>query len=129
MMKKQITFSRFGFALLLLFTAFNLQGQQLVLSSNWKMQMASKVAQTPNIVSTAGFSSDKWFSATVPGTALTTLVNNHVYPEPLYGENNRPQNIPDSLSRISYWYRTTFDVPTSFIGKNVWLNFDGINYA
>lgn len=128
-MKKQITFNRFGFALLLLFAAFKVHGQQAIISANWKMQMASKVAQAPNIVSSAGFSPDKWFSATIPETALTTLVNNHVYPEPLYGENNRPQNIPDSLCRISYWYRTTFDVPASFKGKNTWLNFDGINYA
>ncbi|MGI4729949.1 MAG: glycosyl hydrolase 2 galactose-binding domain-containing protein [Janthinobacterium lividum] len=128
-MNKQITFNRFGFALLLLFASFRAQGQQVIISANWKMQMASKVAQAPNVVSAARFSSNKWFNATIPETALTTLVNNHVYPEPLYGENNRPQSIPDSLSRISYWYRTTFDVPASFNGKNVWLNFDGINYA
>jgi beta-galactosidase/beta-glucuronidase len=60
---------------------------------------------------------------------LTTLVNNHVYPEPLYGENNRPEVIPDSLVHTSYWYRTTVDVPKSYKGRRVWLNFDGINYS
>ncbi len=38
-----------------------------------------------------------WYAATVPGTVLTTLVNDHVYPEPLYGENDRPEIIPESL--------------------------------
>jgi beta-galactosidase/beta-glucuronidase len=128
-MKKQTIFYQFNFALILLSIALKAHGQQVVISSNWKMQMASKVAQTPNIVSNAEFSPNKWFSATIPETALTTLVNNHVYPEPLFGENNRPQSIPDSLSRISYWYRTKFDVPASFNRKNVWLNFDGINYG
>ncbi|MGI4749772.1 MAG: glycosyl hydrolase 2 galactose-binding domain-containing protein [Janthinobacterium lividum] len=128
-MKKQIIFKRFNLALVLLLVTFKVQGQQAVISSNWKMQLASKVTQAANIVSEAGFAPNKWFSATIPETALTTLVNNHVYPEPLYGENNRPQSIPDSLSRISYWYRTVFDVPTSFNEKNIWLNFDGINYA
>ena len=70
-----------------------------------------------------------WFRAVVPGTVLTTLVANHVYPEPLYGENNRPTVIPESLSRTSYWYRTTTVVPRAFSGRRVWLNFDGVNYV
>jgi len=56
-------------------------------------------------------------------------VNNHVYPEPLYGENNRPETIPESLARSSYWYRTQIEVPKSYKGHHVWLNFDGINYS
>jgi beta-mannosidase len=69
-----------------------------------------------------------WYRATVPGTVLTTLVNNGVYPEPLYGENNRPNIIPESLCRTSYWYRTEIDVPGTYAGRHVWLTFDGINY-
>jgi Exo-beta-D-glucosaminidase Ig-fold domain/Glycosyl hydrolases family 2/Glycosyl hydrolases family 2, TIM barrel domain/Glycosyl hydrolases family 2, sugar binding domain len=56
-------------------------------------------------------------------------VNAGVYPEPLYGENNRPDKIPDSLSRTPYWYRTVFEVPKSYGGKHVWLNFEGINFS
>ena len=58
----------------------------------------------------------------------TRLVKNGVYPEPLYGENNRPNIIPESLARTNYWYRTTFTVPQSYAGRHIWLNFDGINY-
>lgn len=60
---------------------------------------------------------------------MTTLVNNQVYPEPLYGENNRPDKIPDSLCRTSYWYRTVFTAPAAYSGKRIWLNFEGINYT
>ncbi|HKV98572.1 MAG TPA: glycoside hydrolase family 2 TIM barrel-domain containing protein [Vicinamibacterales bacterium] len=70
-----------------------------------------------------------WYRATVPGTVLTTLVDNGVYPEPLYGENNRPNIIPESLCRTSYWYRTEIDVPASYDRRRVWLTFDGINYV
>jgi beta-mannosidase len=73
-------------------------------------------------------SSRAWYRATVPGTVLTTLVDNGVYPEPLYGENNRPNIIPESLCRASYWYRTEVDVPASYGRRRVWLTFDGINY-
>lgn len=69
-----------------------------------------------------------WFNATVPGTVLTSLVNDGVYPEPLYGENDRPDKIPDNLCRTSYWYRTQFLVPPEDDGRHVWLNFHGINY-
>jgi len=75
-----------------------------------------------------GPSSHAWYRATVPGTVLSTLVDNHVYPEPLYGENNRPNIIPESLCRTSYWYRTEIDVPRDYAGRRVWLTFDGINY-
>jgi hypothetical protein len=41
--------------------------------------------------------------ATVPGTVLANLVNDGVYPEPLYGESNRPDKIPESLNKTPYW--------------------------
>jgi hypothetical protein len=87
------------------------------------------VNQSGTEVASTGFNTAGWFAATVPGTVLTTLVNDQVYPEPLYGENNRPEIIPESLARTSYWYRTPIDVPRSYAGRHIWLNFDGINYA
>ena len=100
----------------------------VILSSDWQMQDVAKVANPGEDVSSAKFEPANWYKATVPGTVLTSLVNDGVYPEPLYGENNRPDKIPESLCRTSYWYRTTFTVPPSYAGRRVWLNFDGINY-
>ena len=98
------------------------------LSSNWQLQEIAKVPNPGQQVSAASFQPAGWYKATVPGTVLTTLVNDGVYPEPLYGENNRPDKIPERLCRTSYWYRTTATVPESYSGHRVWLNFDGINY-
>jgi len=102
---------------------------QVVLSSGWQLQDAAKAMQPGAQVSSRGFDTSGWYTATVPGTVLTTLVNNHVYPEPLYGENNRPETIPDSLARASYWYRASIDVPQAYKNRRVWLNFDGVNYS
>jgi hypothetical protein len=102
---------------------------QVVIQSGWQMQDAAKATQAGAEISSAGYKPASWYSATVPGTVLTTLVNNHVYPEPLYGENNRPEVIPESLARTSWWYRTEIAVPRSYKKHRVWLNFDGINYA
>ena len=101
----------------------------LEISSDWQLQDIAKVTQSGADLSQAAFSPAGWNKATVPGTVLTSLVNDGIYPEPLYGENNRPDKIPESLCRTSYWYRTVFTVPADYAGKKIWLNFDGINYA
>ena len=65
---------------------------------------------------------------------LNSLVYNKKYPEPYYGLNNKIESnkIPD-ISKVgrefyTYWFRTEFEVPASFSGKNIWLQPDGINY-
>jgi hypothetical protein len=102
---------------------------QQPVAGGWQMQDVAKVPQTGAAVSAAGFQTAGWYKATVPGTVLTTLVNDHVYPEPTYGENERPETIPESLNKTSYWYRTEIPVPKSYAGKHVWLNFAGVNYS
>jgi len=97
--------------------------------SAWQLQYAAKTPQSGADIAAPGFSTTGWLPATVPGTVLTTLVNNRIYPEPLYGENNRPEVIPESLARQSYWYRTQIEIPRSYTGQRVWLNFEGINYS
>ena len=109
--------------------ASSMSPETLLLAKGWQLQDAAKVPQSGDEVASPTFDTKGWYTATVPGTVLTTLVNNHVYPEPLYGENNRPEVIPESLARTSYWYRTLIDVPKSYKNHHVWLNLDGINYS
>jgi Exo-beta-D-glucosaminidase Ig-fold domain/Glycosyl hydrolases family 2/Glycosyl hydrolases family 2, sugar binding domain/Glycosyl hydrolases family 2, TIM barrel domain len=101
----------------------------VTIDTGWQLQDTAKVPEIGAAVAAASYKAQGWYAATVPGTVLTTLVNNGVYPEPLYGENNRPDKIPDSLSRASYWYRTVVKVPKQYAGRRVWLNFDGINFS
>jgi hypothetical protein len=101
----------------------------VTISDSWQLQDAAKVPESAAVVAVESYKPRSWYTATVPGTVLTSLVNNGVYPEPLYGENNRPDKIPDSLSRMPYWYRTVFKIPKAYTGKHVWLNFDGINFS
>ncbi len=93
----------------------------------WQMQDVAKVAAPGPLVSSSKFKPANWYRATVPGTVLTTLVDNKVYPEPLYGENMRA--IPESLNKTSYWYRTEIKVPAANKGRHTWLHFAGINYG
>lgn len=98
-----------------------------ILSSDWQLQNTGSVTDPGSVISQPNYQPVGWYQAAVPGTVLTTLVNDGVYPEPLYGTNN--DNIPDGLCLASYWYRTTFVVPSSFSGNRTWLNFHGINYT
>jgi hypothetical protein len=101
----------------------------LTIDAGWQLQDAAKVPETGAAIALASYKPQSWYAATVPGTVLTSFVNDGVYPEPLYGENNRPDKIPDSLSRAPYWYRAVFKVPKAYAGRRVWLNFDGINFS
>jgi mannosylglycoprotein endo-beta-mannosidase len=114
------------FALLVVLIPASLFAQTQTIDG-WQMQDSAKVSAAAKIVSSAEFHPDGWYAATVPGTVLTTLVNNHVYPEPLYGENMRA--IPESLNKTSYWYRTTFAAPAGYKDRHIWLHFGGINYT
>jgi Glycosyl hydrolase 2 galactose-binding domain-like/Exo-beta-D-glucosaminidase Ig-fold domain/Malectin domain/Glycosyl hydrolases family 2/Glycosyl hydrolases family 2, TIM barrel domain len=97
------------------------------LDSGWVLQDAAKVPQTGDAISKTDFDSTGWHEATVPGTVLTSLVNDGVYPEPLYGLNNL--QIPDTLCRTPWWYRTSFTPPATYAGKQIWLTFNGINFS
>jgi len=79
--------------------ASSMSPETLLLAKGWQLQDAAKVPQSGDEVASPTFDTKGWYTATVPGTVLTTLVNNHVYPEPLYGENNRPEVIPESHRR------------------------------
>jgi hypothetical protein len=101
----------------------------LDLNSNWQLQDSAKVPDPAASVSSASYQSTGWLAATVPGTVLTSMVNDGVYPEPTYGENNRETIIPESLNKTSYWYRTTFTVPQNYAHHQIWIHFDGANFT
>lgn len=80
-------------------------------------------------ISKAGLNTKEWYNATVPGTIVTTLVDQEVFPDPAIGLNNL--KIPESLCRHNWWYRRSFILPPDFNtakGRNVFLELDGINH-
>ncbi|HEY3913734.1 MAG TPA: hypothetical protein VGN61_04535, partial [Verrucomicrobiae bacterium] len=103
-----------------------LSGNIITFNAGWEMAEAQKVNTNGAILSMPGVDTHDWYDATVPGTVLTTLVNEGVYPDPYFGLNNL--EIPESLNKQDYWYRTEFIVPSSFSGKQLALQFNGINY-
>ncbi len=64
--------------------------------------------------------------ATVPGTALTSYLNDGAIADPNFGENQYA--ISDSYFTADFWYRDEFMAPAVAAGRHAWLNFDGMNW-
>lgn len=99
---------------------------EYLISSGWEITEAVNVTAAPQSIFNASFNTSHWYNAKVPGTVLTTLVDQGVYPDPYFGLNNL--YIPDSLCRMDWWYRLQFRLPDNCSGKTLWLLFNGINY-
>ena len=99
---------------------------EYALKNGWLLSAASDLKAKAEKVSQSGLNTKAWFNATVPGTVLTTLVQQGVYPDPYFGINNL--SIPDSLCRKDWWYRSSFNLPANKQQSLTWLKFKGINY-
>src|ERR1035437_832788 len=98
----------------------------LKLAGGWRLVNQASIPDKAAAVSTCGYDDSKWLIATVPGTILTSYLNLGAVPDPFYG--NDLAQISDFFSHTSWWYRNELELPASYMGKRVWLNFDGINY-
>ncbi len=103
-----------------------INGWECKLSKGWRLIEAEKVALNSASIFSSSFDNLDWYNATVPGTVLTTLVDQGVYADPFWGLNNL--TIPDSLCRMDWIYRNDFTIPSSNKGKRIKLIFNGINY-
>ena len=115
----------------------------VVLREGWSLQSSAKVEAKGEVISTPQFSPTGWHEATVPTTVVSALVKDKTLPDPFPGMSLRDfagmnypigQNFsniamaPDSPYAVSWWYRKAFEIPVSYKGKTIWLNFRGINY-
>jgi exo-1,4-beta-D-glucosaminidase len=115
---------------------------KIFLHEGWALQSSCLFLARGEQISTPGFRTNGWHSATVPTTVVSALVADKTYPDPYYGKNLR--DIPgttypigknfsllsmpqDSPFRCPWWYRIEFTLPASYKGRRVWLHFGGIN--
>ncbi len=101
------------------------------LNSGWKCAPISSVKNSGAELSSPGFELGSWMPATVPGTVLTTLLNNKKVPDPFFGMNN--EQIPDIYKTgrdyYTYWFVKDFKEATPAKGNQVYLNLRGVNYS
>jgi mannosylglycoprotein endo-beta-mannosidase len=119
------------FITVLLLSVVPLWAQTTELDKGWKAVRASEIKVDGYTLTKEMPDLSGWLDATVPGTVLTTLLNNNLIPDPYFGLNN--EKIPDISTAgrdyYTYWFFNHFSTQGISEEKQVWLNFRGINYA
>ncbi|MBE0674161.1 MAG: glycosyl hydrolase [Bacteroidales bacterium] len=118
-------------ALLLLTVAGTAAAQRFDLDKGWKAKRITDTGPDGIELSFNFEPDDTWLDATVPGTILTTLLNNGLVPDPFIGLNNAL--IPD-ISEVgrdyySYWFYNSFFTQEFQPDQQIWLEFRGVNYS
>jgi mannosylglycoprotein endo-beta-mannosidase len=101
------------------------------LNSGWKCAAIGNVKNNGYELSNTNFNVSSWMPATVPGTVLTTLLNNKKVPDPFFGMNN--EQIPDiyktGAEYYTYWFVKDFKETSVTKNDQIYLDFRGVNYS
>lgn len=118
--------------LLTLFLGLFVKGQtqnRYELNSDWQCANISTIKEKGEVLSQPTYQTTGWMKATVPGTVLTTMLNNQQVANPFYGMNN--QYIPDIYHTgndyYTYWFVKDF-AESAKGDEQVWLQLRGVNY-
>ncbi|MGH2563063.1 MAG: glycoside hydrolase family 2 protein [Ginsengibacter sp.] len=105
--------------------------QQYELNTGWQCINIKNIKDNGEKISSPSYKLKGFIQATVPGTVLTTMLNNKMVPDPFYGMNN--EKIPDiyytGRDYYTYWFVKDFTEKTNNNEEQVWLHFRGINYS
>ena len=131
----QLNFVKKLNALILLFLIFNsstlLAQNEYNLEENWICKSIDSIEFNGDELSDPKLKLENWMPATVPGTVLTTLLNNNLVPDPFYGMNNN--KIPDiydtNRNYYTYWFACDFTEKVNSKDEQVWLHLRGVNYS
>ncbi|MFC2125757.1 glycoside hydrolase family 2 TIM barrel-domain containing protein [Bacteroidota bacterium] len=120
------------FFICLILTSSGTTAQDLFeLNQGWKCIKSSEVDETGENFSISTYSNKGWKPAVVPGTVLTTQLENGEIPDPFYGMNN--EKIPDihevGIEYYTYWFVNDFQVSFPEKDEEVWLHLRGVNYS
>jgi hypothetical protein len=105
-------------------------GGKTLLNSGWYARRANEVRLDGNQLTMRPFNPEGWMKAKVPGTVLTTMLENNLFPAPEISLNNNL--IPDIYTVgkdfYTFWFVRPFEVGELEKDKQIWLNFRGVNY-
>ena len=125
--------------LLSVVSACNNQGpHDIQLKEGWRLQSSMKIHADGKTISSPGLDVSNWYKIEIPKTVLAAMADAGVYPDPYFGLNLKSipgfkegrwlSMSPKSPFYPTWWYRKSFTVPAGYIGKNMVLHLDGINY-
>ncbi|HXX64221.1 MAG TPA: glycoside hydrolase family 2 TIM barrel-domain containing protein [Bacteroidota bacterium] len=104
---------------------------EIELDSGWICTNYKSVKLAGEDLSKLSSTLSNWLPATVPGTVLTTLLNNKLVSDPYFGMNNT--HIPDiydaGRDAYTYWFVKDFQWAAPTGTQQVYLRFRGVNYG
>ncbi|PQJ10650.1 glycosyl hydrolase [Flavipsychrobacter stenotrophus] len=105
--------------------------QEVELNSGWKCTRATDINKSGEEISTPVTDVAGWLPATIPGTVLTTLLNNKLFLDPFFGMNNKliPDIYTTGAAYYTFWFVNDFNHAPAANGDEVMLQFRGINYS
>jgi len=119
------------FLFFVLFVSYSSAQNTCELNEGWKCRKIADVHADGLQISKPEYTIDSWLPATVPGTVLTTLLNNKLVPDPFWGMNN--ERIKDIYNTgrdyYTYWFVKDFTQATPAANGQVYLNLRGVNYS
>ncbi|MDR1402513.1 MAG: beta-glycosidase [Tannerellaceae bacterium] len=105
-------------------------GQKILLNDGWFARRANEIGVDGNQLTSSAFNPNGWMKARVPGTVLSMMLENNLFPAPEFSMNNNliPDIYDTGKDFYTFWFIHPFEVKSLPKGKQVWLNFRGINY-
>ena len=101
------------------------------LNGRWKFHYVAKPADRPRDFHRADFDDGGWAEIAVPSNWQLQGYDKPIYLNTRYPwapENPEPPTIPPEYNPVGS-YRTTFEVPSGWAGRRVFLHFAGVNSA
>lgn len=102
--------------------------RSLLLKDGWEMQSSTKLTGPDGAaLSQPTYTPANWYKVSVPTTVIAGLLANKVYDfDPFYAMNFEKLNDPQLDA--TWWFRKSFMMPKTEIGKDVVLKLHGVNY-
>ncbi len=91
----------------------------------WKIQNTLFPHASGEAISRAGYPTDGWLPAKIPGTVLANYLADGAVPDPNFGDQQHL--ISESFFQNDFWYRREFQMTVS-PNQHFLLNFEGINW-
>ncbi len=97
------------------------------INAGWKIQSSEKLnGIDDSAVSQNNFDDSGWYQGVVPGTVMGALTEDKVIEDPTFGINMK--NMDPTQFQKPWWYRTSFDITSGDLNKEISLRFNGICY-
>lgn len=94
---------------------------------DWRLKPVREIPEaTGEELSTGEIDTAPWMIATVPGTVLTSYIDNGAVPDPNHMQDEL--QISENFFDTDFWYYTTFETPRGRSDAQRSLEFDGVNW-